>query len=448
MTDMVNMVRTLDGQRVPLGETISFWKDGKPVTPTRPIIPFIAGDGIGPEIWAQVRKIVDAAVKMAYNGNREIAWLELFAGETAMKLFGNPLPEDTLAGLKEFGVGIKGPLGTPTGGGMRSLNVALRKHRDMYQCVRPVRFFTGVPSPIVRPQDVDVVIFRENTEDLYAGIEFTHDSPEAKQLRDLLKTMGYDVSEDSGLGIKPISRTASRRIVRRAMEYAIKNNRKTVTLVGKGNIQKFTEGAFVAWGFEIAKELYGDIVITEEDLWSKYNGAIPDGKILVNYRITDAMFADIVARPNKYSVICTTNLNGDYLSDLVAALVGGLGIAPGGNIGDLAALFEATHGTAPDIAGKNLANPTSMLLSAVMMLEYIGWQEAADLIVTALKNAFIDKKVTGDMARFIKGAKALSTSEFGDVIVSELGNPLRTPRLTVRQRFAGMLRRLATSIDD
>ena len=444
---METMVKTLNGQRVPLGETIRFWSDGKPIMTTRPIIPFIAGDGIGPEIWAVVQKIIDAAVKMAYEGKREISWLELLAGDKAKELLGNPLPEETLVALRKYGVGIKGPLGTPTGGGMRSLNVALRKDRDMYQCVRPVRFFTGVPSPVVRPQDVDVVIFRENTEDLYSGIEFQADSPEAKEIIAKLRSMGFDIREDSGIGIKPISRTASKRIVRKAMDYAIEHNRKVVTLVGKGNIQKFTEGAFVAWGFEVAKEEYGDRVITEDDLWTKYGGEIPDGKILVNYRITDAMFADIVARPNKYSVICTTNLNGDYLSDLVAALVGGLGIAPGGNIGDLAALFEATHGTAPDIAGMNKANPSSLLLSAVMMLEYIGWQEAADLIMTALKNALIDKKVTGDMARFIKGAVALSTTEFGDAIIAELGKPSRVPRLSLRTRLAGMLRRLADSID-
>jgi isocitrate dehydrogenase len=446
---MSNMVKTFNGVPVPAGEKITFSADGAPIVPDRPIVPYIAGDGIGDEIMDPVRRIVDAAVKLVYGDKKQIVWFEAYAGDKAVKLFGTPLPDDTKAALDEFGIGIKGPLATPSSGGMRSLNVALRKHGDYYQCVRPVRYYTGVPSPVRRPQDMDVVIFRENggTDDLYAGIEFEMGSAEALEIIALLRKMGFEVSDDSGIGIKPISRRACRRIVRRAMEFAVKNGRKVVTLVGKGNIQKFTEGAFVAWGFEYAKEAFGEYVITEEDLWSKYGGEIPDGKILVNYRITDAMFAEIVARPGKYSVIATTNMNGDYLSDACAAIVGGLGIAPGANIGDRGALFEATHGTAPDIAGKGLANPSSLLLSAVEMLRYMGWNEPAELIVTALQNTILDKVVTGDMARLMPCVKGVSTTEFANAILADLGKPARHPRVTLRNRIAAALRRYADALD-
>ena len=323
----------------------------------------------------------------------------------------------------------------------------MRKYFDLYQCVRPVRWYPGVPSPVVRPQDLDVVIFRENTEDIYAGVEMVAGSPEAKRVIDLLHEMKFEVRDDSAIGIKPISQFASKRIVREAIEYAIKHNRKVVTFVGKGNIQKFTEGAFVAWAFEVAKEEYRDLIVTEEELWSVHGGKMPEGKILCNYRITDAMFAEIIARPNRYSVICTTNLNGDYLSDACAAVVGGLGIAPGANLGNLIALFEATHGTAPDIAGKDMANPSSLLLSAVMMLEYLGWNEAAEAIVVALQNTINDKTVTGDMARLMKDATTLGTSAFADAVIANVGKPLRTPEKTLRGKLADMLRNFANLID-
>lgn len=415
--------RTLNGITVPEGETIRF-KDGKPVMPTKPIIPFIEGDGIGKEIMTGTRRILDRAVDVAYKGARAIAWLETFAGDTAKDKFGDPLPKDTLTAIGEFGVAIKGPLATPTGGGMRSLNVALRKHFDLYQCVRPVRYYKGVPSPVVRPQDLDIVIFRENTEDIYSGIEFPAGSPQAKALIALLGTWGFTVSEDSGIGIKPISQSASKRLVRRAIQYAIDHKRTVVTLVGKGNIQKYTEGSFVAWGFEVAREEFGDLtVVTDEELWSKHNGKLPEGKILVNYRITDNMFAELLARPNRYSILATTNLNGDYLSDASAAQVGGLGIAPGANLGENCALFEATHGTAPDIAGQDKANPCSLLLSAVMMLEYIGWDEAAKLVVEAIQATIADKTVTGDMARLLTDAKQVTTTQFVEAIVAKFDKP-------------------------
>jgi isocitrate dehydrogenase len=388
--------------------------------PTRPVIPFIEGDGIGPEIGPAARKIIDAAVQHAYKGARGISWLEVLAGDKATAATGEPLPEATLKTIGEYGIGIKGPLGTPSGGGMRSLNVAMRKHFDLYQCVRPVRYYPGVPSRVVAPHELDIVIFRENTEDLYSGIEFQAGSDGAKEIIAALAKLGYTVTADAGIGIKVITEHGSKRLVRAAIQYAIEHGRKVVTLVAKGNIMKYTEGSFRAWGYEVAKAEFGDKVITEDELWSTYNGTLPDGKILVNDRITDAMFAEILLKPGKYSVLATMNLNGDYLSDASAAEVGGLGIAPGANIGDKCAIFEATHGTAPDIAGKNLANPTSLLLSAVMMLEYIGWTEAAQLIVQALEKTIAAKAVTGDLSRLIPGVKGLSTSEFADAVVANI----------------------------
>jgi isocitrate dehydrogenase len=419
-------VRTYNGVQVPAGEIVAF-SDGKPVTPDHPIIPFIAGDGIGCEISVATRKILDAAVSAAYRGKRSIAWFEVFAGEKALGQFGKHLPDDTLSAIRQFGVAIKGPLGTPTGGGIRSLNVTLRQTFDLYRCVRPVRYFKGVPSVVKAPKDLDVVIFRENTEDVYAGIEFQMGSDGARRVISLLGEMGTAVRDDSGVGIKIMSRFGSRRLVRAAIQYAIDHNRKTVTIVHKGNIQKFTEGAFLQWGLELAREEFGDKIVDESELWQKHNGTLPEGKILLNSRIADAMFFELLTRPSKFSVIATMNLNGDYLSDAAAAQVGGLGIAPGANIGDSCAIFEATHGTAPDIAGKNIANPCSLLLSGVMMLDYLGWTEASDMVVTAIERTIKAKCVTGDLARFIKGATALNTDQFADAVVANL------PRRRVRR---------------
>ncbi len=418
-----------NGVPVPAGETISFLA-GKPVTPDCPIIPFIEGDGIGSEIWGATRLVLDAAIARAYGSKRRIAWLEVFAGDKARAQFGKALPDDTLAAIKAFGVAIKGPLNTPTGGGMRSLNVTMRQTFDLYQCVRPVRYFPGVPSVVKSPQDLDVVIFRENTEDVYAGIEFKIDSDGAKRVISLLDEMGIKVLADSGIGIKIMSRMGSRRLVRRAIQYAIDHNRKVVTLVHKGNIQKFTEGAFRDWGYELAREEFADLIVTEADLWAKHNGVLPEGKILLNDRIADAMFFEVLTKPNKFSVIATMNLNGDYLSDACAAQVGGLGIAPGANIGDKSAIFEATHGTAPDIAGKNLANPCSLILSGVMMLEYLGWKEAAQIVMQTVEKTIGARTVTGDLARFMSDSKQLSTSEFAQAMVDNMP-PLPTAAVTV-----------------
>ena len=423
---------TFNGIASPNGQVITF-KDGKPQTPDQPIIPFIEGDGIGAEIWPVCRAVLGKAVASAYGGKRQISWLEVFAGEKARQKFGDSLPQDTLKALRHFGVGIKGPLNTPTGGGFRSLNVAMRQTFDLYQCVRPVRYFNGVPSRVINPQDLDVVIFRENTEDVYAGIEYKIDSPEAKRILKLLEELGHKLHEDTGVGIKIMSRSGSRRLVRRAIEYAIETGRKTVTMVHKGNIQKFTEGAFRDWGYELAKEEFADKIVTEADLWSVHNGVLPAGKILLNDRIADAMFFEVLAKPEKFSVIATMNLNGDYLSDACAAQVGGLGIAPGANIGDSSAIFEATHGTAPDIAGKNLANPCSLILSGVMMLEYLGWQEAAKLVVETLEKTIAARTVTGDLARLMTDAKALSTSDFGTTLIANMAQGKQEDQPTAQE---------------
>lgn len=409
--------KSFNGIDVPEGETIVF-ENSRPIKPSRPIIPFIPGDGIGKEIWPATQKIIDAAVSRAYT-DRNIVWMKVFAGEEANANFGEPLPADTMAALRQFRVAIKGPLATPSSGGMRSLNVAMRNQLDLYRCVRPVRWYKGVPSRVVAPEELDIVIFRMNKGDLYGGIEFEAGSAEQQSFVDWLEARGIEVPEDSGLGIKVISEQDSKQLVRSAIEYAIEHRRKVVTLVAKGNIMKFTEGAFRKWGYEVGKE-FGDRIVTEDELWNTYQGKLPDGKILLNDRITDAMFAELILRPNRYSVIATMNLNGDYLSDACAAQVGGLGLAPGANIGDDCAIFEATHGTAPDIAGKNIANPTSLILSAVMMLQYIGWHEAADLIVSALEKTLENKTVTGDLARLMSDAKQLTTSEFADAVVANL----------------------------
>ncbi len=417
--------RTFNGVRAPAGDVIAFGEDNKPITPMHPIIPFIEGDGIGADITVATRAIIDAAVRLAYAGERDIRWFEVFAGDKAKARFGQLLPRGTTNALKHFGVALKGPLSTPTGGGARSLNVRMRKLYDLYSCVRPVRYYKGVPSVMKRPGDLDVVIFRENTQDVYAGIEFKMGSRMAKKFIALVREAGFDCPDDTGIGIKIMSRTATRRIVRAALQYAVDHNRRTVTIVHKGNIQKYTEGAFLLWGLELAREEFGDIVVSEEDLWKVHGGKLPEGKILLNHRIADAAFAELLLKPKQFSVICAMNLNGDYLSDATAAQVGGLGIAPGSNIGVRCAIFEATHGSALDIAGKNLANPCSLALSAVMMLEYLGWTEAAGIITRATEKTIRSKQLTGDLARLLKNVTGLSTSQFADAVIANMAKPRR-----------------------
>ena len=389
--------------------------------PADPIIPFIRGDGTGPDIWNASVRVFDAAVNKAYRGKKRIYWHEIFAGEHAFKEYGKWLPRDTLNAIKKYKVAIKGPLTTPVGGGIRSLNVTLRQELDLYACVRPVRYFAGVPSPVKSPEKLNVVIFRENTEDVYAGIEYKKGSSEAKKLIAFLeKEFGKKVRKDSGIGIKPMSVFGSKRLVRRAIQYAIDKERKSVTLMHKGNIMKFTEGAFREWGYELAKEEFSKCVITEDTVYKKYNGKVPKGKIVIKDRIADAMFQQVLLRPEEYDVIATPNLNGDYISDACAAQVGGLGMAPGANIGDKAAVFEATHGTAPKYAGQDKVNPSSVILSGVMMFEHLGWDEAADMIVKALGKTIQRKTVTYDLERQMKGAKLVKCSEFADEIIKNM----------------------------
>jgi isocitrate dehydrogenase len=390
------------------------------IVPDDPIIPFIEGDGTGTDIWRASSRVFDAAVKKAYEGKRRIVWYEIFAGEKAFEKFGEWLPRDTLEAIREFVVAIKGPLTTPVGGGIRSLNVALRQELDLYACVRPVRYFEGVPSPVREPHKVDVVIFRENTEDVYAGIEFQDGSDKANRLREFLSNFGYDIREDSGIGIKPISATGTKNLVRRAIQYAIENKRRKVTLVHKGNIMKFTEGAFREWGYQLAAQEFSEQTISEKELWEKYEGQLPDGKILINDRIADSMFQQLLLRPDEYEILATPNLNGDYLSDAAAAQVGGLGMAPGANIGDNAAVFEATHGTAPKYANQDVINPASVILSGVMMFDHIGWTEAGKLIINGLTNSIKQKKVTYDLHRQMEGATKLKTSEFANAIIENM----------------------------
>lgn len=387
--------------------------------PNDPIIPYIEGDGIGPDITAAMKTVVDAAVQKAFNGTRKIHWMEVFAGEKAEKLFGEYLPEETLRAIEEFVVSIKGPLTTPVGGGIRSLNVTLRQKLDLYNCLRPCQWY-GTPSPVVNPQDMDVYVFRENTEDVYAGIEWKAYSEEAKKVMEFLKKeMKKEIRADSGIGIKPISEFGSKRLIRAALRYAIKNKLPSVTLMHKGNIQKFTEGAFRDWGYEVAKEPeFANKVITEKELEEVYGNKQPEDKIVIKDRIADSMFQQILTRTKEYSVIATTNLNGDYISDACAAQVGGLGMAPGANIGDRAAVFEATHGTAPKYANKDVINPGSLILSACMMLEYMGWDEASKMIKKGLKTAIQKKEVTYDLARlFGPDVPSLKTSEFARKII-------------------------------
>ncbi len=397
------------------------WRDGSLVVPERPIVPFIEGDGIGPDIWRASQAVIDAAIDKAYSGTRSIAWLEILAGEKALEQTGEWLPSATVDAIRYYRVAIKGPLTTPVGGGIRSLNVALRQLLDLYACVRPVRYFDGVPSPVREPEKVDMVLFRENTEDVYAGHEWQQGSEETAALIDFVRSrLGRDIRADSGIGIKPVSVTGSKRLVRKAIEYARAQGRKSVTLVHKGNIMKFTEGAFKEWGYELAAEEFADCTVSEDDLWSKHDGRLPDGRILVKDRISDAMFQQVLLRADEYEVIATTNLNGDYLSDALAAQVGGLGMAPGANEGDGVALFEATHGTAPKYAGQDKVNPCSVILSGVMMLNWLGWQEAGSSIENAISRAIRQKRVTYDLERQMEGATLLKTSEFGQAIVENL----------------------------
>jgi isocitrate dehydrogenase len=396
--------------------------DGKLIVPDNPILLWIEGDGIGPDIMHPSKRIWDAAVRKVYGGQRKIAWMEIYAGEKAARLFdGDYFPAESLAAIRTFRIAIKSPLTTPVGGGFRSLNVALRQELDLYACVRPVKWYPGVPSPLRHPEDVDVVIFRENTEDVYAGIEYRAGSPEAARVdRFLREEMGACFWPDSGIGIKPMSAFASKRLVRKAIQYAIENGRRSVTLVHKGNIQKFTEGAFMQWGYEVARDEFGESTLTEQQLWDEYGGKRPEAKVVVKDRIADIMFQQMLLRPAEFDVIATPNLNGDYLSDAVAAEVGGVGIAPGANIGDALAVFEATHGTAPKYAGKDVVNPGSVLLSGVMMLEYIGWGEAAYAVEQAYMKTVADGIVTYDFARQMTGAREVNTSEFATAIIERL----------------------------
>jgi isocitrate dehydrogenase len=393
-------------------------RNGTLVVPDDPIVPFIEGDGTGPDIWRASVRVFDAAVKKAYSGRRRLAWFEVLAGEKAKNQVGEWLPNDTLEAVKAYKVAIKGPLTTPVGGGIRSLNVTLRQVLDLYACVRPVRYFAGTPAPVVHPERMDVVIFRENTEDVYAGIEWAKGTPQAERVIEFLaKEMGKRIAPDSGIGIKPISETASKRLVRMAIQHALANKRKSVTLVHKGNIMKFTEGAFRDWGYELAKAEFRDQIVTEDEVTA---GAPAEGKLLIKDRIADSVFQQVLTRTSDYDVFATPNLNGDYLSDACAAQVGGLGMAPGANIGDDIGFFEATHGTAPKYAGKDMINPGSVILSGVMMLRYLGWNESADLIERSLEKTIAQKKVTYDLARQMTGATELKTSQFGDAIISNL----------------------------
>jgi isocitrate dehydrogenase len=396
-------------------------ENGRLQVPNNPIIPFIEGDGTGPDIWAASVRVFDAAVDKAYNGEKKIAWLEIFAGEKAKNQTGEWLPDATIDAMREYLVGIKGPLTTPVGGGIRSLNVALRQMLDLYACVRPVRYFQGVPSPVKHPEKVNMVIYRENTEDVYSGIEWKQGSEEAIKIIDFINNeLGQQIRPDSGIGIKPVSIEGSKRLVRKAIQFAVDQKRSSVTIVHKGNIMKFTEGSFKDWGYEVAVQEFRDYIITEDELWNDFDGKMPADKILVKDRIADNMFQQALIRPDEYDVLATMNLNGDYLSDALAAQVGGLGLAPGGNIGDFIALFEATHGTAPKYAGQDKVNPGSVILSGVMMLEYLGWDEAANLIVNAMEKAIQQKTVTYDLARQMDGAKELKTSEFADAVIKNM----------------------------
>ncbi len=401
------------------GEKITFL-GGELIVPDKPMIPFIEGDGTGPDIWKAAVRVIDRAVEMSWRSRRRILWKEIFAGEKALKLTGDWLPEETVHAFEECRVGIKGPLATPVGEGIRSLNVALRQKLDLYSCVRPVRYFSGVPSPVKEPHKVDMVVFRENTEDVYAGFELPSGREETDDLMDYLwKKHGWRISPDAGIGIKPISKSRTRRLVKAAIEYALEKNRRSVTLVHKGNIQKFTEGAFRNWGYQLAREEYAD----RTETWEECGGNPKPGKILIKDTIADAFFQQVLTRPEEFDVIATMNLNGDYISDALAAQVGGIGMAPGANINYEKgyAIFEATHGTAPKYAGLDKVNPSSVMLSGAMMLDYMGWSEAARSIETAIERTIATKKVTYDLARLMAGAQEVSCSEFGTLVCENMG---------------------------
>lgn len=410
-----------NGVEVPASGAKITVSEGKLVVPNNPIVPFIEGDGTGRDIWKAAQLVFDAAVEKVSKGTRKVSWFEVFAGEKSFQKLGTWLPDDTLAAIQEFRVSIKGPLTTPVGGGIRSLNVTLRQLLDLYACVRPVRYFQGVPSPVKHPEKLDVVVYRENTEDVYAGIEWPANSPEAKKVIEFLqKELGKTVRPDSGIGIKPISITATKNLVRRAIQYALENKRRSVTIVHKGNIMKYTEGAFRDWGYEVAREEFGAQTVTEEEVTTKYNFRVPDGKLLIKDRIADSMLQQVLTRPDEYDVIATPNLNGDYLSDACAAQVGGLGIAPGANIGDGYAVFEATHGTAPKYADKDVINPGSVLLSGCMMFEHMGWKDVAQTIENGFAKTIQQGKVTYDLERLMTDATKLKTSEFAKAIVENM----------------------------
>ncbi len=396
-------------------------KDKKLIVPDNPIIPFIMGDGIGPDIMKVAKNVIDSAVEKAYSGQKKIAWYEIYAGGLAQEKFNELIPEDTFEAIRHYHVALKGPLATPVGKGHRSLNVTLRIVLDLYACVRPIRYFQGAPSPVKHPEKMDMVIFRENTEDVYSGIEWKQGSKEVKQVIDYLNSnMGTRIKADSGIGIKNISVEGTKRLVRKALDYAISQNRTSVTFVHKGNIMKFTEGAFRNWGYEVAREEYGDYTITEEELFEKYSGAQPKDKIVIKDRIADAMFQLVLTRPEEYDILAMPNLNGDYLSDACVAQVGGLGLAPSSNISDNIFIFEASHGTAPKYANQNKVNPGSLILTGGMMLNTIGFKEAEDLILKGIGKTIAQKTVTYDLERQMEGAIKLSTSEFGEKIIENM----------------------------
>jgi isocitrate dehydrogenase len=395
--------------------------DGRLNVPDHPTIPFIEGDGIGPDIWRATRMVIDAAVEKIYGGSRQIAWMELPVGEKGYDQTGNYLPQEALDTIEANVVAIKGPLTTPIGKGIRSLNVAIRQKLDLYACVRPVRYIETVPSPMKNPQKINMVVFRENTEDLYAGIEWASGSDEANQVAEFMKTaMGIDLPPAAGIGIKPISPANTKRLVASAITHALENGFDSVTLMHKGNIMKYTEGAFCQWGYQVAQEQFADRTITEAELWDRHDGKAPDGKVVIKDRIADMLFQQVLLRPEEYGVIATPNLNGDYLSDALAAQVGGLGMAPGANIGDACAVFEATHGTAPKYTGLDKVNPGSLILSGAMMLDYMGWKEAGTTIRDGVQAAIKARRVTYDLARQIDGAEEVKCSQFAAAIVDQM----------------------------
>jgi isocitrate dehydrogenase len=404
------------------GETITVEKDGKFTIPDIPIVLFIEGDGTGPDIWRATQPVLDAAVAKAYGGARWIAWQEILAGEKAFQETEDYLPENTLAALREYRVALKGPLTTPIGGGFRSLNVTLRQVLDLYACIRPVRYYTGVPSPLKEPEKINMVVFRENTEDVYAGLEWQAHSPEARRLIDFLnQQLGCQLELGAAIGIKPMTARGSKRLIRMALKYALDRDYASVTLMHKGNIMKYTEGAFQNWGYEVALEEFEGRAISEAELESRYNWQTPPGKVVIKDRLADNLFQQVLLRPSEYHVIATPNLNGDYISDALAAQVGGLGMAPGANIGDDCAIFEATHGSAPKYAGLDRVNPSSLILSGAMLLEFLGWTEAASLIHQALPRVLAAGVATYDLARLLPGTKEITCSAFGQKLVEHMG---------------------------